>query len=144
MPLWAMSLSSISALKGPGGSSRIISGRAGVEVFRVDAGWAHAEVVNRHAGRDLAERKFIADPMCPLFYPTACNLPIKKTIPVGVDRAFPYPARISLLDFGGITDTLIGGLRARSHRYKCTTEYTQFIGEQLLRAARSINEGETK
>lgn len=75
--------------------------------------------------------KLVGDPVCPLLRPHTVDFPVKQPIAVGMKSADPKPAAIGALNFA--FESLAWVTRCRSaHDSNDTTNYTQFIGEQLL------------
>lgn len=94
----------------------------------VDAARVHAQVVERVAFRNGADKEFVSDSMRQELSPSFVGADVEVPVAVAADRAVPDPARSGALDLRLKTLTDILRLRPGLH----ATEFTEFIGTQLL------------
>lgn len=82
-------------------------------------------------GGDRPHVHLVGEPMGQHVPPLAVALDMEVAVAVRAGRAIPHPAAFAALELGleSLTDVLGSGA---SHGAKYTTDYTEFLGTQLL------------
>jgi hypothetical protein len=103
-------------------------------MFGIDTASVAAQVINRVLMLKRSDEQLIGHAMSQQLLPApSIEPPVEVSVAIGACRAIPLPTTVHGDELGP-EPLFIGGLAVVRHCRNYTTQYTRFIGEQLLRA----------